>query len=297
MSTPVYLLTRFNIGVYSHGIVARDHQYNDSDKKVPVNPELWMKERVGLLRDFLIPNIQNQTSDDFLWIIALDVRTPTKWRDKIKNLLSGINVKITYASSRFVNYYDKRVDPYQFKSSIAEDMMARGLTDDMDIGIVTFRVDADAMLAKNTVARLATRSFTETTLLVPLQHHILHIVAGKVIGGRVYGDDIIPAIIGLYERVDNFGCLTTIEQHEHTRSANFYDVEVLTDILTVESVTTTNVYRTGEKDYVFVNSPIYTTYYAKAILKLLGFEDPDELVNMNFARDMEVYEAVGCSTY
>jgi hypothetical protein len=55
-----YILTRFNIGLYS------DNPYKIAD------PAAWMRERIRLFNQYCLPSIKSQTCQDFTWILAFD---------------------------------------------------------------------------------------------------------------------------------------------------------------------------------------------------------------------------------
>lgn len=59
-----YILTRFNLGLYS-----------DNPYKVP-DPDLWLSHRLKLFEKYCLPSVRKQTCKDFTWVMAWDERTP-----------------------------------------------------------------------------------------------------------------------------------------------------------------------------------------------------------------------------
>jgi hypothetical protein len=65
-----YLLTRFNICIYDHDVVA--------NRKEKLDPEAWAKYRWPLFLKYCVPSIKAQTNQDFQWLVFFDERTPNK---------------------------------------------------------------------------------------------------------------------------------------------------------------------------------------------------------------------------
>ena len=62
-----YILTRFNLGLYTN------NPYNIE------NPDKWMDKRIKLFEETALYSIKNQTVKKFKWIIAFDENTPTRY--------------------------------------------------------------------------------------------------------------------------------------------------------------------------------------------------------------------------
>jgi len=62
-----YLLTRFNLGLYS------ENTYQIQD------PEAWMAHRMELFQMYCLPSIKAQTCQEFTWLLACDPATPKKY--------------------------------------------------------------------------------------------------------------------------------------------------------------------------------------------------------------------------
>ena len=67
-----YILTRFNLGLYS------DNPYKIAD------PDRWMDHRIKLFNEYCAPSVKSQTCQDFTWIIAFDPETPGKLMNRIE---------------------------------------------------------------------------------------------------------------------------------------------------------------------------------------------------------------------
>lgn len=70
-----YLLTKFNIGLYSNKKTDKNGRKIDDDQ--------WMKHRLKLFKKYCFPSIIKQTNQNFQWLVLFDRRTPKKYLDKI----------------------------------------------------------------------------------------------------------------------------------------------------------------------------------------------------------------------
>jgi len=71
------ILTRFNFGLYSPEKYW--NYYKNSD------PESWMEKRLDLFETYCIPSIKNQNNKNFDWIVLFDIKTPEKYKERIRN--------------------------------------------------------------------------------------------------------------------------------------------------------------------------------------------------------------------
>ena len=62
-----YVITRFNIGLYSAGT----HK----------DPDQWMQHRLKIFTNITLPSMKGQTCQNFTWLILIDPKTPKKFCD------------------------------------------------------------------------------------------------------------------------------------------------------------------------------------------------------------------------
>lgn len=69
-----YLITRFNL---------RNEDWKTSKSGSLVLTEEWLKNRFLLFESICIPSVQNQTNQQFTWLVFFDENTPQKYKQKI----------------------------------------------------------------------------------------------------------------------------------------------------------------------------------------------------------------------
>ena len=77
LKTSTFILTRFNLHLYSKNKVNDD-----------VQTEEWLKNRFELFESYCLPSVTNQNEEDFIWFCCFDENTPLDYRLKILNYKS-----------------------------------------------------------------------------------------------------------------------------------------------------------------------------------------------------------------
>lgn len=72
LKTSTFILTRFNLKLYSKNKVNND-----------VQTEEWLKSRFDLFECYCLPSVANQNEEDFIWLCCFDENTPLNYRLKI----------------------------------------------------------------------------------------------------------------------------------------------------------------------------------------------------------------------
>ena len=72
LKTATFILTRFNLHLYSKNKVNDD-----------VQTEEWLKNRFNLFECYCLPSVANQNEEDFIWLCCFDENTPLDYRIKI----------------------------------------------------------------------------------------------------------------------------------------------------------------------------------------------------------------------
>jgi len=73
-----YILTRFNLGLYT----TNPHKIAD--------PDQWMQHRIALFRKYTLPSLQDQTCQDYTWLLGFDPETPNKYLEPFQ--IAGIKI-------------------------------------------------------------------------------------------------------------------------------------------------------------------------------------------------------------
>jgi hypothetical protein len=128
-----FLITRFNIGLYSAGDMR--------DKSGRPANDAWMDHRFKLFDAFCLPSVKNQTNNRFSWVVLFDSKTPEKYRAIIEN-----------QKNKCVNFVPLFVD-----LSFGEDtapMLQKYILDNItaDVAyVITTRLDCDDALNVSTI--------------------------------------------------------------------------------------------------------------------------------------------------
>lgn len=77
LKTSTFILTRFNLHLYSKNKVNDD-----------VQTEEWLKNRFELFESYCLPSVTNQNEEDFIWFCCFDENTPLDYRLKILDYTS-----------------------------------------------------------------------------------------------------------------------------------------------------------------------------------------------------------------
>lgn len=78
-----YILTKFNLGLYS----------NPNKRRVKVKPDVWMEHRLSLFEKVTLSSIKNQSCQNFSWLLLVDKHTPEKFIRRMEDF-NYSNIKI-----------------------------------------------------------------------------------------------------------------------------------------------------------------------------------------------------------
>ena len=127
-----FLLTRFNLGLY-------DRKQKTRDKK-RIDPEVWMNNRIELVRKYTAPSIANQKSKNFVWIIVVDPQTSSKHFDSIVSLVPSSACVVEGENFR------------KTSSSTIEELLLR--TNSKPDRVITSRIDADDAIHRSYIGTI-----------------------------------------------------------------------------------------------------------------------------------------------
>lgn len=123
-----YIITRFNL---------RRDDWSLAKNKEKVLSELWLEDRFELFKNFCFPSVQNQSNQNFKWLVFFDTNTPEKFKIKIE--------KFSKDFENFLPFYIEGMD--RFLPSIIKKIKEL----DSQEFIITSRLDNDDSLHKDYV--------------------------------------------------------------------------------------------------------------------------------------------------
>jgi len=142
-----FILTRINQGIYgeAHRLYQLSEPYND--------PETWMEARMEFFKKYTIPSIQNQTSKNFVWLLAVDPNTPQKHIDEIESLVTVPHELIDAPAWVWLHVPDNP-ELFRFKNFAPCPFLAyvrQYVGKNPGTSVITTRLDSDDMIRKNFV--------------------------------------------------------------------------------------------------------------------------------------------------
>ena len=72
-----FLITRFNLKVAS---------WKTAKDGSAVLDDQWLENRFELFEKFCLPSVENQSNQNFIWVVFFDTDTPEKFRDRIQQI-------------------------------------------------------------------------------------------------------------------------------------------------------------------------------------------------------------------
>tara|TARA_R110002095_G_scaffold58372_1_gene50048 strand:- start:193 stop:1008 length:816 start_codon:yes stop_codon:yes gene_type:complete len=123
-----YLLTRFNL-TFKEWKTSKNGELVLTDK--------WLKNRFELFENYCLPSVKNQTYQDFTWCVFFDIKTPVKYRDKIKII-----------SKNYSNFKPIFIDGNENLEKSFIDYINNDLSKN-DKYVITTRLDNDDLIHKD----------------------------------------------------------------------------------------------------------------------------------------------------
>jgi len=129
-----YILTRFNIDLYTR---KREKWKKDKNNR-DIDSELWMEKRFKLFETYCLPSICNQINKNFKWLVVYDVKTPSKWFQKIESYKN--------ICDNYVHIYNHQGIQRATLPYILKDCETKKISH-----VITTRLDNDDCLSNNAV--------------------------------------------------------------------------------------------------------------------------------------------------
>lgn len=197
-----YILTRFNLGVYSE-----NNPYADTVG----NPSVWMKHRTELFERYCLPSVLGQTNMNFTWIMAFDENTPYEYTRRYDYIE---NVKIVYEQPHIWLRREHRQAEW----------------------LITSRFDNDDIYSPEFVNMIQS-AFDEKTEILDIDYRILHLKTKQLYHHKRRRCN--SPFLSLSERW--FPNICTAFGHPHTYMPDFYTGRRLDGILAYQVIHDKNV--------------------------------------------------------
>ena len=250
-----FLLTRFNVGLYS---TRQDAGPVDRSGRRPAsNPDDWMEHRLRLFDRYCLPSVKNQSNKNFTWLVMFDERTPTRFKERIDHYSRDCCMVTLYlnidrpSTSTFREECCKCAKEY-ISQKVDEDtryvVTTRLDNDDAVhpdfIKHVQECVPAERQAGPGPLTRLLHRFVPDRTRISPgffleKVHRFLpnqgRIAVNFLWGYLLVGDQAIPhqrgsnQFVSLIEPTGLYGGILTVWATEHTRICN---VAVVRNLIT-----------------------------------------------------------------
>lgn len=186
-----YLLTRFNLKT----------TWTEDRVGNPVQTHAWLQRRLELFSLYCLPSVQQQTCQDFIWLVIIDNASPDAFVNELKNLLKGFDhFKILATTEQRVLVDVRRI--------IIDD--SKGDT------VITSRLDNDDILHRGyikTVQDIASTLRTDLATVIDLPRGYQLVLDKDDKTCLLELDDSYNAFISL---VEPFYCLQTVWSRKHT---------------------------------------------------------------------------------
>tara|TARA_B110001452_G_C15098934_1_gene383213 strand:- start:442 stop:717 length:276 start_codon:yes stop_codon:yes gene_type:complete len=78
-----------NLNIFSHIILTGFNVsglWNMDKNNNKILDESWTKHRFEIFEKYFLPSINNQTNNNFKWLVYFDINTKTPFKKRIKNL-------------------------------------------------------------------------------------------------------------------------------------------------------------------------------------------------------------------
>lgn len=177
-----FLITRFNL---------RAAHWQTAKNGSPVLTKEWLKNRFHLFETYCLPSVENQTEQNFKWLVFFDIHTPAEYKEKVNQ----ISRKYPNFSPVFIDGIDSLND------SLIEEIKKKIIQ--TDEYIITSRLDNDDIIHKDFIK-------TIQSLFQPLDQTVIDLRTGyQVTLGKPHSEirkiyNVFNPYISLIESVDNF---------------------------------------------------------------------------------------------
>jgi hypothetical protein len=217
MKTPCFAITRFNIGVHSHGAPVYRLKNNPQLKTIP--DAEWGFARLRIMQMITIPTLKRQTVTDFTWIIIIDAATPDVALQAIEASLVDVPFKwvLLKTDARWMNAYLKS-NKYGVPEYIQQQL------DPSAKAVVTIQLDSDMGLSSTYVAESIEHAdkCTETTIIASLFTYNLHLNTGKAVRADSCTVNWIPSTFTMMAPVEPDRLPDTVLNVGHMNAPNVY---------------------------------------------------------------------------
>jgi hypothetical protein len=196
-----FLITRFNL---------RASRWQTAKDGSPVLTEKWLENRFHLFETYCLPSVQNQTQQNFIWLVFFDINTPEKYRDKAYKI-----------SQQYSNFHPVFIDGIDNLKKSLIIVIKQFITDNREF-LITSRLDNDDIIHKDYMK-------TIQSLFRPIDQTVIDLRRGyQVTLGKPYSQirkihNVFNPYLSLIEDSDNF---KTVFHKDHKKWRNSESVVV-----------------------------------------------------------------------
>lgn len=189
-----FVFTRVNLG------------YKDRIGKIKkdlFNEESWLDYRFDIFYNTCLPSMINQTNQEFIWFIYLDIETPKKYIEAVKNKIEGKqNVIVLLKAGSFGSVLQHA------KDSILDFGVER-----FDY-LITTRIDSDDMIHSDYINEIQKRFNYQKYASINFNKGFVYDLRFKLLGTAINKSNPFISVI---EKVDPLGFFKTVFHIEHSK--------------------------------------------------------------------------------
>lgn len=147
---------------FQHLLITRFNIRNLSFDKGKDNTSwvMWTEKRIPIFLEFTIPSVQNQTNQNFTWLVLIDDSTPRRLIEKITSSVQLSNIKWCFLNSDIDFCQELR-------------RCVREVTLKKTPWIITSNLDNDDVLHKDAIKSIQDN-------FIPIQDHLIYLSNGYV---------------------------------------------------------------------------------------------------------------------
>lgn len=183
-----FIITRFNIPAKGFSL---------DKKKVTVNDDIWLKDRIVLFETYCIASIKTQTCKNFVWLVFFDEKSPQYLKEKIDVWEKDC--------PQFCPIY---VVDYDDFSSNAIFNSIKGKLNNEEY-IITTRLDNDDALLSNAVENIQSNFISKDNVIIDIERGFSYDINKGVLSAR---SDKSGPFISYIEKID---AIQTVYKYKH----------------------------------------------------------------------------------
>ncbi|WP_242117932.1 glycosyltransferase [Aestuariivivens sediminicola] len=190
-----FIITRFNL---------RQSIWKKDKNQVQVNNSAWLEERYALFNTYCLPSIQNQTNQNFKWLVFFDSKTVLSYKNKN-----------TILHEKYPNFIPVYVDSFEL-FGISVPKVVEHYRDKDKSFVITTRLDNDDCFHQEAVAVIQKHFIIKPMTILDLCNGLCLEIRNKkklsIKKNITYGP-----FISLIEKAKKGDSFLTVYSREHSR--------------------------------------------------------------------------------